>query len=196
MGISVMRECFDRHDTDKGHRHGYERVYEPVFADVRHEPIRLLEVGILRGNSLAAWVDYFPNASIFGIDTFRRVPAKDVPILEHPRVEWLCHNSRDPIDLGYFDFVIDDGLHMYETQRLTFENFMPKAGKYFIEDMWSRKHMTAEELKHPWYTSNANRKHFSAEKYQELLGALQPYDVKYHDLREGHQADSFIVEIA
>mgnify|MGYP001815917677 FL=1 len=113
-----MRDYFDKHGCDKGGRHGYERVYEPAFAGVRDEPFRLLEIGILRGESLAAWLDYFPRAEIVAIDLFGRVPAKDVPALSHPRVEWHKHDSTQPIDLGHFDLAIDDGLQTFAAERM------------------------------------------------------------------------------
>jgi len=190
--MSDLRECFDRHGCDKGSRHGYERVYEPIFEPLRDEPIRILEIGILRGESLAAWVDYFSKAEIVAIDTFRRVPVKDVPILSHPRITWRTHDSRKPINLGHFDFVIDDGLHQYPHQRKTFEVFMPQSEKYFIEDMWSWDHLTKEDHKHPWYTE---KRRYTAVEYEKLMNVLAPYDVKYHDLREGYQRDSFIYEV-
>jgi len=186
-----MRKCFDRHGCDKSKRHGYERVYEPIFEPVRDEPLRILEIGILRGESLAAWVDYFPNAEIVGIDTFGRVKPKNIPILNHSRIEWHRHDSTVPIDLGHFDFVIDDGLHRFPTQRMTLENFKPKADKYFIEDIWSFKHMTKRERQHGWLRNDG----YTDKEYQRLTDALSPYDVKYHDLRKGHQPDSFIYEV-
>ena len=188
-----MRACFDKHSCDKGRRHGYERVYEPAFEDLRQEPLRILEVGIFRGASLAAWVDYFPNAAIVGIDTFQRVAKpEDVSILTHPRVEWYTHDSTKPINIGRFDFVIDDGLHTHTAQRKTFENLMPYVDNtYFIEDVWALDHMTAAEKGHEWL----KRGGYSDEGYQELLSTLKSYDVKFHDLRAGHQSDSFIIEV-
>ena len=186
-----MRECFDRHGCDKGNRHGYEQVYEPVFEDLRQEPLRILEIGIFKGASLAAWIDYFPNATIVGIDTFQRVAKpEDVSILTHPRVEWYTHDSTKPINIGRFDFVIDDGLHTHTAQRKTFENLMPYADRYFIEDVWALDHMTAEEKGHEWL----KRGGYSDKEYQKLLNALEPYTVEFHDLRAGHQPDSFIIE--
>ena len=195
-----MRECFDRHGCDKGRRHGYERVYEPAFSDVRYEPLYILEVGIYKGASLAAWVDYFPNATIVGIDTFGRIKPSDIPILNHPRVEWHYHDSTMPIvgllteycRLKLFDIVIDDGLHTHTSQRKTFECLMPYAVRYFIEDVWALDYMTPAEKKHKWLKNDG----YSDGEYQKLMNALKPHDVKFHDLRTGYQPDSFIIEVA
>ncbi len=185
-----LRECFDRHGCDKGSRHGYERVYEPAFRDIREEPLRILEIGILHGASLAAWVDYFPNAEVFGIDTFGRVSPADIPILKHPRVEWRQHDSTEPADFGQFDFIIDDGLHTHTSQRKTFDNFMPYAGTYFIEDVWALSHMSDEEKQHKWL----RRKGYSEAEYSLLFRSLSPYKLEFHDMRKGHQPDSFIIQ--
>ena len=186
-----MREIFDRHGCDKGSRHGYERVYEPAFKDIRNEPLRILEIGIFRGASLAAWLEYFPNATIVGIDTFGRVKPKDIPILNHPRVDWYHHDSTTPLDIGEFDIAIDDGLHTHAAQRKTLECFAPCADMYFIEDVWAFDHMTPAEKEHKWL----KRGGYSEKEYQELLNALEPYTVEFHDLRVGHQPDSFIIEV-
>jgi len=188
-----MRELFDRHGCDKGKRHSYERVYDPAFEAIRQESLRILEIGIFKGASLAAWIDYFPNATIVGIDTFQRVAKpEDVSILTHPRVEWYAHDSTKPIDIGRFDFVIDDGLHTHTAQRKTFENFMPCVdGAYFIEDVWALDHMTDEEKGHQWL----KRAGYSEKEYQKLLNVLEPYTVEFHDLRAGYQPDSFIIEV-
>ena len=187
----MMRAIFDKHGCDKGERHGYERVYEPLFAPMRDEPLRILEIGILKGASLASWVDYFPNAEIVGIDTFQRVPPKDVPILSHERVSWHKHNSFSPIDIGRFDIIIDDGLHTHTAQRMTFDNFKPHTDLYFIEDVWSLDHMTAQERKHKWL----NQKGYSDIEYRALMDSLEPYDTEFFDLRKGHQPDSFIIGV-
>lgn len=191
-GGSVLRKIFDRHGCDKGSRHGYERVYELLFEPIRLEPLRILEIGILRGASLASWVDYFPNAQVVGIDTFQRVPPEDVPILGHERVTWHKHSSFEPLDIGHFDIVIDDGLHTHAAQKATFDNFMPYAKHYFIEDVWALEHMTEEERKHKWL----NRRGYSNKEYRALMDSLKPYSVEFFDLREGHQPDSFIIGVS
>jgi hypothetical protein len=190
--MTFLRETFDRCGCDKGSRHGYERVYEPFFEPIRNEPFRILEIGILRGESLKAWTEYFPNARIVGLDTFERVPEKDIPILEHPRVSWLKHDSTKPLDLGHFDVVIDDGLHEFAAQRKTFENFFPQCGTYFIEDVWPLDQMNRKQLGHPWIYGKGT---YSREEYCRLMDAIEPYNVKFHDLREGRQPDSFIYQI-
>jgi hypothetical protein len=133
-----MRKIFDKHRCDKGSRHGYERVYEPVFAPIRTQAFTLLEIGVFRGASLAAWADYFPNATLIGVDTFERVPTHKVPMLNHPRVKWFQMDSTEEAPgIPPVDFIIDDGCHTPEAQLATYQNYrhlLKPGGRYFIED--------------------------------------------------------------
>jgi cephalosporin hydroxylase len=132
-----MRKVFDKHGCDKGSRHGYERIYEPVFAPIRFADFTLLEIGVFRGASLAAWADYFPNATLIGVDTFHRIPPHKVEILNHPRVRWFQMDSTQEAPDVRADFIIDDGRHTEEAQIATMARYFPlliEGGRYFIED--------------------------------------------------------------
>lgn len=188
-----MREIFDRYGCDKGHRHGYEQVYEPAFLPMKDEPLRILEVGVFEGASVLAWADYFPNAEIVGVDTFQRVPMRDVP--KHERVTLVEADSTEVKLDGRFDIVIDDGAHDFVTQRKTFENLHRLADRYFIEDVWPFNHMTNEQRQHPWLVKMKDRG-FSPVDYYRLLDALKGHQTTFHDLRKGHQPDSCILEVS
>ena len=41
----------------------YSRYYEPLLAPLTQAPVRLLEIGVEDGRSLAAWRRYFPQVS-------------------------------------------------------------------------------------------------------------------------------------
>jgi hypothetical protein len=54
--------------TDKLFRHGYHRFYEGLFEPLRYKPgLRMLEIGVETGKSMATWVKYFENAAADGI---------------------------------------------------------------------------------------------------------------------------------
>jgi hypothetical protein len=184
-----LRACFDKYDCDKGHRHSYERVYEPIFEPLQNEAISILEVGVFAGSSMLAWADYFPNAQIAGIDLFRRVALHEVP--KHDRVTLIEGDSRTIEIAGHFDIVIDDGAHNFISQRQTFENLHTCASRYFIEDVWPLGRMTDEELAHPWLRN----KGFSADDHDRLLDVLKFHDITWHDVRDGHAPDSVIIEV-
>jgi len=64
MFRSIAKRC----KTDKDQ---YAKIYEKLFSHKREEPIRLMEIGVLYGNSIKLWENYFPNArNIVGLDVF------------------------------------------------------------------------------------------------------------------------------
>jgi hypothetical protein len=139
----TLLECFDKHGCDKGSaRHRYDKFYEPIFEPIRNEPIRLLEIGIFRGASIAAWLEYFPNAQIIGVDNFSRVPPGEIKVLNNPRVSfWACDSTTIAPQIDKVDFVIDDGSHDPAAQLATLQRYRPlvkTGGRYFIEDIKGR----------------------------------------------------------
>ena len=164
-------------------------MYESAFGG----PIRLLEVGVLRGASIAAWLEWLPEAQITAIDTFERAAPESVPVLNDPRVSWVRGDSTQPLELpGLFDVIIDDGCHEHDAQRATFENlirFLKPGGVYFIEDVWPFDVMSRIEKEHTWLGSRK----YSDEAFARLLAALAPFDVRRHDLRPG--PDSYLIEV-
>ena len=197
-------ELFDKYGCDKGNlKHRYDRVYEPVLAQSKADSIRMLEIGIFKGNSTEAFIEFCPNLEVVGVDIFTRVDMKNIPILNHARVHPVKCNSLegpnkefDKLAENGFDIIIDDGLHTHEAQWKTFLNFIPylkKGGVYFIEDVWAFDKMSAQEKEHYWLKKHGDA--FSEKEYQKLLNAIEPYNVTYHDLREGYDPDTFILEI-
>ena len=210
--MKTLVKVFDKYKCDKGSlRHRYDRAYEPTLKLIKNQKINLLEIGIFKGTSVQSWVDYLPNAHIFGIDIFVRTDPKDIKIFNHPRVHWCkCDSTVKPttefIEMindefestleNKFDIIIDDGKHTHEAQRKTFENFFPflkPGGVYFIEDVWPFDIMTSQQKQHKWLKLHPDD--FSDEQYQKLLDVISPNDYEYHDLRAGHGPDTFIIKI-
>ena len=42
--------------------------YEKYFGPLRHKTLKILEIGVANGHSIASWFYYFPNSIIHGID--------------------------------------------------------------------------------------------------------------------------------
>lgn len=202
--METLVELFDKYNCDKGSlKHRYDRVYEPALKHLHKIPFRMLEIGIFKGNSTKAWVEYCPQVEIVGIDIFTRVKMKDIQILNNSRVHGCkCDSLQGPnkefktLAGSGFDIIIDDGLHTHKAQWKTFINFIPflkKGCSYFIEDVWAYDKLSSKEKQHPWL-----KKHypgFSEEEYQRLLNVIKPYKIIYHDLRDGYEPDTFIIEI-
>ncbi len=197
-------DLFDKYKCDKGTlKHRYDRVYEPVLEQIQDDAFRMLEIGIFKGNSTEAFIEYCPNVNVVGVDIFTRVDVKNIPILNHEQVHACkCDSLEGPTEefvtlaKDGFDIIIDDGLHTHEAQWKTFNNFIPflkTGGVYFIEDVWAYDKMTPEQKQHPWLKKHEPA--FSELEYKKLLSAIETYDVVYHDLREGYDPDTFILEI-
>lgn len=202
--MKSLLNLFNEHKCDKGSlKHRYDRVYEPALTPLQDKPFRMLEIGVFKGNSTEAWIEYCPQVEIVGVDIFTRVDIKNIPILNHPRVHaYKCDSVEGPGNdferyaNDGFDIIIDDGLHTHEAQWKTFVNFIPylkEHGMYFIEDVWPYDVMTSKQKQHPWLKKHSPS--FSEENYQKLLDVIEPYGVKYHDLRHGYDPDTFIIEV-
>lgn len=120
--------------------HNYLAYYWMHFRDIRLEVKKVLEIGIGTGASLRMWEEFFPNATIYGIDLNPR--CKD---FEGERRKVLIGDQADRHFLeqviqqtnGALDIIIDDGSHLMEHQLKSFEFLFPTMsdhGIYAIED--------------------------------------------------------------
>ena len=155
--IEILKE--KKYNTDKHTNHKYiQDFYEKLFEPYMVKKINFLEIGVLRGESLKLWCDYFEDAKkIVGIDIFirtnegggfndvkRNLSDYDVKLYElnscedttkHP-VELFTNFKKENSD--GFDVLIDDGDHNINAQIKTFKRFsklMNKGGLYIIEDI-------------------------------------------------------------
>ena len=134
-----------RHGSDKYGGHLYTPTYHRLFASIRNDPVRMLEIGVggyeaerAGGLSLRMWAEYFPNAQITGLDISR----KSIDIGD--RVQIFQGSQDDPAILkrlveqrGPFDIVLDDGSHQVRHMLATFAILYPlmtENGIYLIED--------------------------------------------------------------
>jgi hypothetical protein len=146
--------------TDKW-SHGYLRHYERYFADRRKKRFNILEIGVggyedakSGGSSLRMWQKYFPNAIIHAIDIYDKSP------LQTNRIRIYRGSQNDPqfltqlaAKIGPFHVIIDDGSHINEHVRTSFQTLFPflaKDGIYVIEDVGTSYNAlyggTAEDL--------------------------------------------------
>jgi len=127
----TVRAAFDLAGTDKGSYHEYEHMYAMMFSFFA--PDSILEIGVKRGASLAAWQMLFPEAKLSGLDILE---ADD--LRNNKSFNYMIGDSTtfDMSSLPVYDVVIDDGDHTVEAQIKTFDNFKDKF-KYFyvIEDI-------------------------------------------------------------
>jgi len=129
--------------TDKGiYGHGYTEIYERFFYPLRYDPIRICEIGILNGDSLRLWAEYFPKADISGIDIVdkssvntKRIHAYIADQGDRNQLKKFIRNTGP----GY-DIILDDGGHYMKEQQISFAYLFPTVkpgGMYIIEDVHS-----------------------------------------------------------
>lgn len=133
------------HGTDKWNAHWYCRHYARHFGALRGRALTLLEIGVggykdpaAGGESLRMWKDYFPRATIAGMDI------EDKRGLEALRIRVLRGSQADPEflravvrELGALDIVVDDGSHRPADILASFQTLFPLLsadGIYAIED--------------------------------------------------------------
>jgi len=139
--MKTLNQCFVDNGVDKQDwLHGYSRHYEPLFEPLRDKPITLLEIGVYQGASIRAWLEFFTQAHIAGVDVLpipvglvncHRYHHFNGDQTDGPFLANVC-NHVDEIDI-----VIDDGDHQPAHQAISFETLWPyvaPGGLYIVED--------------------------------------------------------------
>lgn len=129
-----------KYGSDKAD-HGYCRFYE---RSLPKNPKKILEIGVLKGASLAMWAEYFPDAAIHGLDLFaenseseieaylsKELGFKNIILHKGNQCNWLLLEVLLKED---FDVIIDDGSHNSRDQMMTFFGLF-NGKHYFIEDI-------------------------------------------------------------
>jgi len=120
----------------------YLERYDPIFEPWLEKKIVLLELGVEKGGSLLLWRDYFPLATIVGIDIqlpkgFQ--PTERIHVFEGSQADpqFLSRVANDIAPEG-FDIIIDDASHIGELTKIAFwhlfDNHLKPGGMYVIED--------------------------------------------------------------
>lgn len=134
--MESLDDILKKHGADKDmNHHGYSRHYAKLFEPLRYKPITLLEIGVQYGCSIKAWLEYFTQGQIIGVDCLRQDDISD------PRFTFLRCDQADPelknCVRDNINIVIDDGSHIPTDQMMSFKSLWPKlvrGGVYIIED--------------------------------------------------------------
>lgn len=156
-----LTKIHTKFNTDKGVAHNYIPWYEETFSDHRTENLKILEIGVLFGDSLKMWEMYFENSLIYGIEDFsqkdghefhdykpvdKKIIMKDIN--SHERITLLNFDCEDITEIKYnlsdnlFDIIIDDASHKLDQQIKNLENYssyLNENGIYIIEDVQTRE---------------------------------------------------------
>lgn len=122
--------------------HGYTLVYDALLAPYRDKVIRLLEIGVWEGASLALWSAYFTRGAIIGADI--DLSRCKTPLPDRCRLWEMNQSSEISLvnmarNVGPWDLIIDDGSHDPRHQVLTFTCLWPylnPGGLYIVEDLY------------------------------------------------------------
>jgi len=167
-----------KYGVDKWGVHWYAQHYHHHFRQYRHRKINLLEIGVggyenpaAGGQSLRMWQEYFPTATIYGIDIY------DKRLQEQGRIKIRQGSQDDEAFLtavseeaGGFDIIIDDGSHLNRHVIKTFSILFPLlslSGIYAVED--------AQTSYWPPFGGNSddlNSKHTSIGFFKALIDSL------------------------
>lgn len=126
----------DIHNTDKNDLGYIDNFYEDLFETIRNNPIKMMEIGVYNGGSIKLWKDYFHNESeIYASDInyFSHLDGTYSIIGDMYSDEQVSKFSND-----YFDLIIDDGPHSFESFVLVMQKYFSKIKKdgiLIIEDV-------------------------------------------------------------
>lgn len=125
-------------NSDKIFHHGYHRFYPRYLDALKDRPIRMLEIGIDREESMKLWSEYFPNAEIHGADIKKYASTDRITMHQ---LDQSNSNQLDQFASSFneaFDFILDDGSHVPEHQILTLNHLwmcLKPGGIFIIEDV-------------------------------------------------------------
>lgn len=144
--LPTLSELADRHGTDKSlHRgHGYVNLYGMLLDPHRDSVRNVTEIGVLYGQSVTMWAEYFANAHIWGLD-IKLHPDAVRRASSVPRIHLFETNAQlveTPTQLQLvpesMDLVIEDASHSHAGTHAIAEAFWPlvkPGGLYVIEDV-------------------------------------------------------------
>jgi cephalosporin hydroxylase len=130
-----LETIVDNSRTDKNTTHSYLPLYNSLLYPLKEKAQNVLEIGIgdfgpNNGGSIIMWNNFFPNATVYGIDTLSEDRVLDElknnnKVVLYTSTDGYNYNfiKREFIDKNIkFDFIIDDGAHTLESMIL-FINF-------------------------------------------------------------------------
>mgnify|MGYP003679381147 CR=1 FL=1 len=147
--MSILKNLAEKYDVDKLEL-GFLQHYENRFESNRFNVTKVLEIGVETGRSHRMWLEYFPNATIYGVDIFE-TGKEELDRLQqgNPNLDRSIlykADQSDPLQLNQFldkygkdfDIIIDDGGHSMKQQQISLKilfNAVKKGGTYVIEDL-------------------------------------------------------------
>lgn len=126
--------------TDKYQLGYYEHFYEKELKPYIKSPINVLEIGIRGGGSIKIWKEYFHvDSNIYGGDIQSFNPIENTTCYQ---IDMYSQEALNLFEDSYFDIVIDDGPHTYESHEnviLSYFSKLKNGGILIVEDVLDEK---------------------------------------------------------
>ena len=144
MTLSEIAESIsDASDERTKPLYYYDR-YEPYFAKLSDQPVKVLELGVHMGDSLKVLSSYFRHGTIVGAD----IKDPGIDFSKYPNAVFVTGDQREgdqlrTISSTYapegWDIIIDDASHYGTWSLLSYEALFPylKPGGLFVVEDWA-----------------------------------------------------------
>tara|TARA_R110002153_G_scaffold177685_1_gene330883 strand:- start:123 stop:701 length:579 start_codon:yes stop_codon:yes gene_type:complete len=136
------------YNTDKYNLGYMENFYDNEFSKIQDTCENFLEIGCWQGESIKLWQDYFTDkTNIIGIDINDFPSSGITKIIDDGYSEKIVNKFDD----NFFDVVLDDGPHTYQSFLDVMLKYFPKikpGGILIIEDIirpWLNMGVTEEQ---------------------------------------------------
>lgn len=130
----TLDELAIKYNSDKSSLgHNYMPFYERILPE---NPASILEIGILKGNSMRVWKEYFPNTKLYGLDLFQADPIPDIE-----GVSWFKGSQSDEHILYHIrndirpQIIIEDASHNCIAHWASLFSLISCCEMYIIEDL-------------------------------------------------------------
>ncbi|MBS1071002.1 hypothetical protein JK222_04685 [Gluconobacter cerinus] len=139
--IGLLDDIGRKHGTHRSSiEHSFLFHYERILGPKRETVKKILEIAIGQSQSALTWEEYFPNSHIYSVDKS--------PQDKHYHSPRCTSRSFDPTDalqlsefcreFGPFDFIVDNGSHVWSHQILSLQILFPQlrpGGSISIENI-------------------------------------------------------------
>lgn len=147
--MKTLQQLYEKYKVgdwpDKGSVHSYIEVYEKLLEPYRHTAKNILEVGLMSGESLRMWTEYF-NGTVYGIDCdIKPIGGKaDLTQTISDGYNVMIGDASNEKDIARFfdgillDVVIEDANHDIDQQLRIYHTLKPYLAEgsiYIIEDV-------------------------------------------------------------
>lgn len=136
----ISKEIMGERHNPMGEGHNYAPFYEKLFSVKKNKNLKILELGVLYGNSTASFHHYFPKSEIYCIDLNERAFKYKSKRIKYFEID--LRNKNKILNFTkkynkYFDIIIDDASHsklcIMENLNNFFQTLKDKSF-YIIED--------------------------------------------------------------